>query len=429
MSFFEILACPICKVKLSLAVDMLQCSNCNMVYPVINGIPVIFPGGAILEYQHEAELHIRESYDPWVHRVILQSLLDDQIVLDIGAGNMALDDPNIIRMDVMMSPYVDLVADVHHLPFLPESIDYIFSLAVFEHLHNPFLAAQEIFNTLKDGGYIYHECNFLFAYHGYPHHYFNASLQGMEQVFEKFVPLRKGVAPYQMPSFALEMNLYSFLRHSRIEEFEHGSQLAAQIRAVLNHNLREFDIYFDENSCLNVAAGTYFAGRKEMKPGASLIPAILRGLWETDEALQTRFPDLHNLTIIDNILVWMKEEGWKANPLAAQYLSQVKPFNKHGQERNWDRSHIKSLPYVEPKFGAIDFGPDLPLEQKALSLISPPPPPEPPAEPVRTNLFERGLVVLKNEGIGSFLARSFQYLLKIMIKKKEPVDESKNSGF
>ena len=114
----------------------------------------MFPDGSIPEVRHESELLIRQSYDPWVHRVILQSLLDDQVILDIGSGNMALDDPCVIHMDVMLSPYVDIVADAHFLPFLPESIDYIFSLAVFEHLRNPFVAARSIYEVLKDGGYI-----------------------------------------------------------------------------------------------------------------------------------------------------------------------------------------------------------------------------------------------------------------------------------
>jgi SAM-dependent methyltransferase len=78
-------------------------------------------------------------------------------------------------MDVAWSPYVDLVADAHALPFLPGSLDYIFSLAVVEHLRNPFLAAQSMVMALKDGGFIYHECNFVFAYHGYPHHYFKGA--------------------------------------------------------------------------------------------------------------------------------------------------------------------------------------------------------------------------------------------------------------
>ncbi len=176
MNLYDILACPTCKVHVIRQNDTLLCPQCNQSFPIINNVPVMFPDGTVPHIQHETELHVRPSYDPWVHRVIMQSLLDDQIVLDVGSGNMALDDPNIIRMDVTLSPYVDLVGDIHALPFLPGSLDYVFSLAVFEHLRNPFLAAQSIFETLKDGGYFYHECNFVFAYHGYPHHYFNASI-------------------------------------------------------------------------------------------------------------------------------------------------------------------------------------------------------------------------------------------------------------
>lgn len=410
MSFFEILACPTCKVKLSRAEGYLQCGKCTTSYPIIDGVPVIFPGGKVPTFHHEAELHVRKSYDPWVHRIILQSLLDDQIVLDIGAGNMELDDPNIIRMDVMLSPYVDLVADVHHLPFLPESIDYIFSLAVFEHLRNPFQAAQEIFDTLKDGGYIYHECNFLFAYHGYPHHYFNASMQGMEKIFEKFIPLRKGVAPYQMPSFALEMNLNSFIRHSRMEEFEHGRQFAAQIRQVLNHNLREYDIYFDEYSSLNVAAGTYFSGIKEKNPSSSLVPKIFHSLWRSNPELQDRFPKINDLSTANNILVWAKDNGWKSNPQIEDFLNQLKPFNKHANGKVWNRDHIKSLPYIEPKFAAIGFDPDLPLEQIANSLISKDEKPKTYQSFVEPSLIQRGLLVLKNEGMRPFLKKLSNYL-------------------
>ena len=416
MSFFDILACPSCKVKLTPNESNLQCSNCKIIYPIIDGVPVIFPGGVVPKFQHEAELHVRKSYDPWVHRIILQSLLDNQIVLDIGAGNMELDDPNIIRMDVMLSPYVDLVADVHYLPFLPESIDYIFSLAVFEHLRNPFQAAQEIFDTLKDGGYIYHECNFLFAYHGYPHHYFNASMQGMEQTFEKFKPLRKGVAPYQMPSFALEMNLNSFLRHSRIEEFEHGRKFASQIRQVLDHNLREYDIYFDENSSLNVAAGVYFSGMKEKNPGSSLIPDILHNLWRSNSELQNRFPKFNDLSTANNILVWAKEDGWKSNPQIAHYLSHLKVYNKHADGKEWDRSHIKSLPYIEPKFGAIGFDPDLPLEQIATSLMIMDEQSVGFTTSVKPNLVQRSLHILKTEGIRPFLKKLANYLQKSILQ-------------
>jgi uncharacterized protein YbaR (Trm112 family) len=191
MSLYNILACPNCQITLVRDIDHLYCNKCQTNFPIINGVPILFPDGSLPEIVHQETLNVLNSYNPWVPRLMLQSMLDDQIVLEVGSGNMALDDPCIIRMDVMLSPYVDIVADVHALPFLPESIDFIFSLAVFEHLSNPFLAAESIFEVLKDGGYIYHECNFVFGYHGFPHHYFNASMQGMEQIFKAFTSIRK----------------------------------------------------------------------------------------------------------------------------------------------------------------------------------------------------------------------------------------------
>ena len=262
MSLYDILACPNCLVRVERRGDALRCTACGRQYPIVRGVPVMFPDGSVPEIHHEQELVVRDAYLPWVNRVIMQSLLDDQVVLEIGSGNMALDDPCIIRMDVTWSPYVDLVADAHTLPFLPGSLDYIFSLAVVEHLRNPFQAAQSMYSALKDGGFIYHECNFIFAYHGYPHHYFNATLQGMEQVFAHFTPLRVGVATYQMPSFGLQMVLGSYLRHSHVREFPHGQRLAHLLDQVLALDLMSYDIYFSEAEALNVAAGTYFSGCK-----------------------------------------------------------------------------------------------------------------------------------------------------------------------
>ncbi len=170
MNIYDILACPVCKVHIFRQGEALYCTECSQTFPIINNVPVIFPDGSVPDYKHQNDLITQNAYFPWIHSVILKSLLDNQIALNIGSGNMALDDPCIIRMDIVLSPYVDIVADVHALPFLPESLDYIFSLAVIEHLRNPFIASQAMYEALKDGGLIYHECNFLIAYHGYPHH-------------------------------------------------------------------------------------------------------------------------------------------------------------------------------------------------------------------------------------------------------------------
>lgn len=355
MNLYDIIACPSCKGPVNQVDDQLTCPSCSQVYPIVNGVPVMLLDGSIPETQYQEQLQLRQSYDPWVHRTILQSLSDDQIVLEIGAGNMALDDPCIIRSDVTLTPYVDIVADVHALPFLPGTIDYIFSLAVFEHLRNPFLASQSIYEALKDGGYIYHECNFVFAYHGYPHHYFNATLQGMEQIFDQFTSLRKGVAPYQMPSFALNAVLGSYLQHSRAGEFQHGQKLVAAIANVLNQDLMAHDIYFTEESALITAAGTYFSGYKQETADSSLIPHNIRKVRENEEELSQRFRNINDLTNLDNIMLWAKGEGSQTHPAIADYFQSIEPFAKSGESKVWDRSHIHGLDIAPTPYGAIGY--------------------------------------------------------------------------
>ncbi|MBN1373026.1 MAG: methyltransferase domain-containing protein [Anaerolineaceae bacterium] len=405
IDLYEILACPTCKTSVQkVGTEQLICKTCKTTYPIINGVPVLFPDGIVPSIQHESGLLVRQSYDPWVHRVILQSLLDDQIVLDIGSGNMGVDDPCIIRMDVGLSPFVDVVGDAHYLPFLPETFDYIFSLAVFEHLKNPFLAARSIFETLKNGGYIYHECNFIYAYHGYPHHYFNATLQGMESVFADFKPLCKGIAPYQMPSFALDMVLRSYLHHSQAKQYLHGNIIVEKIQNLLKENLSQFDIYFTEEQALNLSAGTYFSGIKQTTPNATVIPRLIIEEWLQSPDLQKRFPAYENLTTTNNVLLWAKGEGRLKNGAIDEYITSITPFNKRGKEIEQNRRYIYSLDIVEPSFGAIGFSAGNTIAEnskiaekqigKSKLLFK-----------RLANLLTRGMIALKHLGLIGFLKK------------------------
>jgi SAM-dependent methyltransferase len=69
-----------------------------------------------------------------------------------------------------------LLADAHALPFKEGAFDVVFSMAVVEHVHNPFIALGEVYRVLKPGGLFVGIASFGEPFHG---SYFHASLWGV----------------------------------------------------------------------------------------------------------------------------------------------------------------------------------------------------------------------------------------------------------
>ena len=353
MNLYDLLACPTCKVAVVRQDQTLICTQCQRTYPIVNGVPVLFPDGSVPAIQHEHELVLRLGYDPWEHRVLMQSMPANAIMLDIGAGNMAVNLPNVIRMDVTLTPYVDVVGDSHALPFLPGTFDTIISLAVIEHLRQPFVAAQEMYDTLRNGGYVYGDCNFVFHYHGYPHHYFNATQQGLEQVFAPFIKLSSGVGPFQMPSFALRAVLASYRQALGYDGKPDVSDFQELLQEVLDHPLSTYDSRFTEEGALRVAAGTFYVGVKSPDGTSDVIPEVVQSIWKQIPELQQRFPNMLNLRTADNIMVWAKTEGRRQFKTIDDYFANLVPFHKNDViDAHW-MSVFESWPVIEPKFGFI----------------------------------------------------------------------------
>lgn len=351
MNLYDILACPACKVRVIRQDETLTCTQCHKAYPIVNGVPVLLPDASVPVTQYQDELNIRPSYDPWVHRVVLQSLPARAVILDVGAGNLTLSLPNVIRMDVTLTPYVDVVGDAHAMPFLPDTFDFIFSLAVFEHLRQPFIAAQELYAALKNGGYIYHECNFVFAYHGYPHHYFGTTQQGIEQIFASYEKLRSGVAPYQMPSFAIRMLLVSYLRDMSVSDDEEVQTYRAMLQNILDQPLGAYDRFFTEEAALRTAAGVFFFGRKVADGATTVIPQAIQDIWHQDATLQQRLPNLFDLGTASNVLVWAKEA--RGDSRVNSFYATLVPFEKAPPTNRAEIAAFHALPVIEPMFGFI----------------------------------------------------------------------------
>lgn len=348
MNLYDILACPTCKTAVIRQEQTLTCVQCRRTYPIVDNIPILLPEGTTpAPYDHA--ILVRTSYDlGWLPRVVLQSLPADAIHLEIGAGNLALSVPNIIRMDITQNPYVDVIGDAHALPFLPGTFSFIFSSAVIEHLRQPFIAAQEMYNVLRNGGYVYGECSFIFPYHGHPHHYFNASHRGMEQVFESFTSIRAGVGAHQMPSFAIEALLLTYLRFVE-SHTDPGMQLLKDLlRQVLAQPLRHYDARFSQDAALFCAACTYFFGVKSPQASA-VIPAVLQSLYAQRPELQQRFPNLFDLGIAENILAWAPTADRQHYPMLAEYFETLVPFYKNGVVEN---GHLPPL-HQEPSLPSV----------------------------------------------------------------------------
>lgn len=114
-------------------------------------------------------------------------------VLEIGSRNVTganyramFDRADYIGFDFHPGENVDIVGDAHALSSYFEqqqTFDLIFSSAVFEHLHMPWVMAMEIQKMLKVGGYVFVETHFSFSSHERPWHFFQFSDMGLRALF------------------------------------------------------------------------------------------------------------------------------------------------------------------------------------------------------------------------------------------------------
>jgi SAM-dependent methyltransferase len=182
-----VVCCPRCHGPLTGDRERLRCPACGIRFGAIGGVPVLVAGA------DPAAIDLRDDPSPLPGHdcaalgipAIDEALARGDLMLELGAGRETTTAPNVVRTDafVFAAEHLDAVADAHALPFPDASFDFVFSLAVFEHLHSPWLAAAEIARVLRPGGRVFTLCAFLQPLHGYPDHYFNATESGLRRLF------------------------------------------------------------------------------------------------------------------------------------------------------------------------------------------------------------------------------------------------------
>jgi SAM-dependent methyltransferase len=123
------------------------------------------------------------GYDKYAMELIHE--FSDGLILDCGAGRRPIYFSNVVNFEIVDYDTTDIIGVGESLPFKSASFDAVISSVVLEHVRNPFACAAEIVRTLKPGGKLYCCVPFLQPLHGYPHHYYNMTPQGLKALFER----------------------------------------------------------------------------------------------------------------------------------------------------------------------------------------------------------------------------------------------------
>lgn len=119
-------------------------------------------------------------------------------------------------IDIVPGPNVDVVGDIHHLPFPDRSFDLITLFMVMEHLSDPLRAIKECQRVLKKDGVLLATTVQYWHTHGHPSDYYRYTQAGLEYIFgEANLPIKyiwSIGGPFLVLYHVLELNAPAFIR-------------------------------------------------------------------------------------------------------------------------------------------------------------------------------------------------------------------------
>jgi len=179
------LRCPVCRSPLTAAPqEHIACSQCSTAYATnehcLDLIPPSFRNAREIQFQGNVCSH---GYDRDVMEIVEDVRSRGGMLLDCGAGYRGSVDPNIVTTEITAYPTTDVLAANQVLPFQDAVFDAVLSLHVLEHVSDPFACAQELVRVTKPGGIIFAVTPMIVPEHGYPHHFFNPTIEGLKRLF------------------------------------------------------------------------------------------------------------------------------------------------------------------------------------------------------------------------------------------------------
>ena len=210
----------------------MKASKLARVRPLLRGGTLVAERANVLdclpdETRRELDLVETENVSAHEYDEYALALIDrhrDGLVLDCGAGLRNTYYPNVVNYEIVEYDTTDVLGAAERLPFADESFDAVLSLNVLEHVKDPFQAAREIMRVMKPGAELMAVAPFLQPLHGYPHHYYNMTARGLENLFEPLRTKRVRIYGAMHPLRALHWFLNSYfagLPAHTAEEFSH----------------------------------------------------------------------------------------------------------------------------------------------------------------------------------------------------------------
>ena len=186
------------------------------------------------------------SHSKWVDYLEKEFNKEGMRILELGSRNVTganlrarFSNASYIGFDFYDGENVDVVGDVHRLSSYfgeEEKFDLIFSSAVFEHLHIPWVAALEVQKMLKVGGFVFIETHFSFKSHERPWNFFQFSDMGLRALFNNalgFDLIDKGMSNPMSGYFSNKADKY--LRYFLIKELYCHSEILCRKRCEITN--------------------------------------------------------------------------------------------------------------------------------------------------------------------------------------------------
>ncbi len=265
--FRKHLRCPACRDELTDGNGELGCTSCEVSYEIRSGVPVLFEKGNGPGPDPEPEPGDQAvSKNPYGQQTLnLINKFSSGLVLDCGSGYPPVTFSNVVHLEIVRYPGVDVVASGERLPFADGCMDAVVSEAVLEHVRNPSAYVEELFRVLKPGGEIRVDAAFLQPYHAYPHHYFNMTISGLELLMRKFEKIDSGCGPHQQPYVMLNNMLRSTIAgmpdHEQKRKAENMT-IAEVMRIIEEEGEKGPFQTLTSEAVAKLAAGFYFYGCK-----------------------------------------------------------------------------------------------------------------------------------------------------------------------